>query len=104
MFSLQIYLINNRMPFLKALNMCYHIIICSVNMGNITLSIPKEVHEEMRHFSEVKWSEVARKAVINKLETLKIAENLAKKSKLTKKDVEEFSRKIKLEASKRFLV
>ena len=72
-------------------------------MGNITLSIPKEVHNEMRHFSEVKWSEVARKAIINKLEILKIAENLAKKSKLTKKDVEEFSRKIKSEAGKRFL-
>ena len=37
-------------------------------MGNITLSIPDEIHKDMRNFSEVKWSEVARKAIIEKLE------------------------------------
>ncbi|MBI4440302.1 hypothetical protein HY638_04995 [Candidatus Woesearchaeota archaeon] len=72
-------------------------------MGNITLAIPEEVRKEMRHFSEVKWSEVARKAIVERLETLKLAESLAKKSKLTQKDVENFSRKMKSEASKRFL-
>ena len=72
-------------------------------MGNITLSMPETVHTEMKHFSEVRWSEVARKAIIEKLETLKMAESLARKSKLTSKDVEKFSRKIKSEAAKRFL-
>ena len=72
-------------------------------MGNITLSIPDEIHKDMRHFSEIKWSEVARKAIIEKLETLRLAENLAKKSKLTEKDVAEFSKKIKSNATKRFL-
>lgn len=72
-------------------------------MGNITLSIPEEVHKDMKHFSEVRWSEVARKAIIEKIEALRLAESLAKKSKLTEKDVEEFSKKIKSEATKRFL-
>jgi len=54
-------------------------------MGNITLSIPDEIHKDMRHFSEIKWSEVARKAIIEKLETLRLAENLAKKASLLKK-------------------
>ena len=72
-------------------------------MSNITLSVPTDVHEDMRHFSEVRWSEVARKAIINKIETLKLAERLAKKSKLTKKDIDEFSKKIKSSATKRFL-
>ncbi len=72
-------------------------------MGNITLSVPEEVHKEMKHFSEVKWSEVARKAIVEKLETLKLAETLAQKSKLTKKDVDEFSQRIKASATKRFL-
>ena len=72
-------------------------------MGNITLSIPEEVHKDMKHFSEVRWSEVARKAIIEKIDTLKLAESLAKKSKLTEKDVEEFTKKIKSEATKRFL-
>lgn len=72
-------------------------------MGNITLSLPEEVHKEMRHFSEVRWSEVARKAIIERLETLRMAEKLAGKSRLTESDVEEFSRKIKSLAAKRFL-
>lgn len=72
-------------------------------MGNITLAIPDEVHEEMKHFSEVRWSEVARKAIIEKLDALLIAEKLAKKSKLTESDIREFSKKIKAQATKRFL-
>lgn len=72
-------------------------------MGNITLSIPENVHDEMKRFSEVKWSEVARKAIIERLETLRIAERLAGKSRLTEKDVAEFSARIKASATKRFL-
>lgn len=72
-------------------------------MGNITLSMPENVHADMRLFSEVKWSEVARKAIVDKLETLKLAENIAKKSKLSQSDVEQFSKKIKSSATKRFL-
>ena len=72
-------------------------------MGNITSSIPEDVHKNMRHFSEVKWSEVARKAIIDKLEALSLAERLAKKSRLTQRDVEEFSKKLKSRATSRFL-
>ena len=72
-------------------------------MGNITLSVPENVNKEMRQFSEVKWSEVARKAIIEKIETLRLAESLVKKSKLAEKNVEEFSKKIKSEATRRFL-
>jgi len=73
-----------------------------VYMGNMTLSIPDDVQAEMRQFSEVRWSEVARKAIIEKLETLALAERLAKKSSLTQKDVQEFSKKIASLAAKRF--
>ena len=72
-------------------------------MGNITLSVPEEVHKEMRLFSEVRWSEVARRAIVEKLESLRMAERLAKKSKLTKGDVENFSNKIKSLATNRFI-
>ena len=72
-------------------------------MGNMTLSIPNDVHKEMKNFSEVRWSEVARKAIVSKLETLKLADTLAKKSKLTAKDVRDFSNRIKRSATKRFL-
>ncbi len=69
----------------------------------MTLSIPNDVQDEMKHFSEVRWSEVARKAIIEKIEALKLAEKLAGKSKLTQKDIDDFNKKIKFLAGKRFL-
>ncbi len=72
-------------------------------MANITLSIPENIHKQMKHFSEVKWSQVARKAIIERLEMLLIAEKIAQKSKLTQQDVEEFNKKIKQSATKRFM-
>ncbi|MBI4149504.1 hypothetical protein HY491_03580 [Candidatus Woesearchaeota archaeon] len=72
-------------------------------MGNMTLSIPDDIQREMKHFSEVKWSEVARKAIQERLETLLLAERLAQKSKLTQKDVDAFSKKIKSLAAQRFV-
>ena len=72
-------------------------------MGNMTLAIPDDVQIEMKHFSEVRWSEVARKAILQKIEALKMAEKLAEKSKLTQKDVDDFNKKIKSLAGKRFL-
>ena len=72
-------------------------------MANITLSVPNDVHEDMKRFSEVKWSEVARKAIIEKIDAMKAADRIAGKSKLTKRDIEEFSKMIKKEARKRYV-
>ena len=80
-----------------------HICVLVIIMGNMTLSMPDEVQKKMKHFSEIKWSEVARKAIIEKLESLFLADKLAQKSKLTGKDVEEFSKKIKSAATQRFV-
>lgn len=77
--------------------------MCGDIMGTMTLSIPDEIQLEMRQFSEVKWSEVARKAIQERLETLQLAEKIARKSKLSIKDVREFSKKITASATKRFL-
>ena len=72
-------------------------------MGNITLSVPDNIHKQMKHFSEVRWSEVARKAILEKIELLQLAEKLANKSKLTEEDVKTFNKKVKSSATKRFL-
>lgn len=74
-----------------------------VNMGNMTLAVPDDIQKEMKRFSEVRWSEVARKAILTKLEALRLAEELAQKSTLTKEDVERLSASIKAAATKRFL-
>lgn len=84
--------------------MCEHIPMCEVNsMANITLSVSDDVHAEMKRFSEVRWSEVARRAIVRKLEALRLADEIAQKSELTREDVDAFSEKIKSLAGKRFM-
>ncbi|MBU0958134.1 MAG: hypothetical protein KKF56_04985 [Nanoarchaeota archaeon] len=71
-------------------------------MTNMTLSIPEELIKKMRNFSEIKWSEVARKAIEQRVNDLEVMNKIASKSKLTKKDVEEIGKKIKRGVAKRF--
>lgn len=71
-------------------------------MTNMTLAIPEELHKKMRHFSEIRWAEVARKAIEQRVNDMETMNRIASKSRLTKKDVEEISKKIKSSAAKRF--
>lgn len=68
----------------------------------MTLSIPEELIIKMRNFSEIKWSEVARKAIEQRVNDLEVMNKIASKSKLTKKDVEEIGKKIKSGMAKSF--
>ena len=72
-------------------------------MVNMTLSIPEELHNKMRQFNEVRWTEVARKAIEQRIQDLEVMDKIVSKSKLTKKDASELAEKIKKSASKRFL-
>jgi Arc/MetJ-type ribon-helix-helix transcriptional regulator len=65
-------------------------------MANITVSIPKKLHEKMKKHTEVKWSEVVRKALVdylNRLENLEggtaPAQNLREKLDASGLDVSE---------------
>jgi len=71
-------------------------------MANITLAIPDELHKKMKKMSEIRWSEVARRAIEQRVDDLEVMNKIASKSKLTKKDVDEISKKIKRSAAKRF--
>ncbi len=66
-------------------------------MTNITLAIGDELHDRMKQHSEIRWSEVVRKSIQQKVEMLDAMDMIARKSKLTKSDVDEISRKIKRE-------
>ena len=75
--------------------MCNHIYSHKViNMPNVTLAIPEELHTKMKKHSEIRWSEVVRKTISQKIEDLDMMEKLTKKSRLTQKDVDEISGKI----------
>jgi hypothetical protein len=70
-------------------------------MPNVTLSISKELHDEMRRHPEVKWSEVARKALLVEVERLHIFDELLSGSKLTIEDSVRLGRKINRAAAAR---
>lgn len=71
-------------------------------MPNITLSIPEELHKFVKQHAEIKWSEVARRAMWLQAKKLQLMDDLASKSKFTQKDVEELDHKIKAGLLKRF--
>ena len=56
----------------------------------------------MDAFKVMNWSEVARQAIKERIEDLEVMNKIASKSKLTKKDVQEISEKIKRAAAKTF--
>ena len=69
-------------------------------MVNVTLAVPEDLHKKMMQHSDIKWSEVARRAIERRLNEIDIDEKILSKSKLTIKDVEEISVKIKKEIAK----
>jgi len=82
-------------------------------MAHITLSIPDEVYEEMKKHPEIKWSEIARRSIIEKTlllkkkiqgkELLKLLPNNIRKSieDANEKESVEFYKKIKEKGWKR---
>ncbi|MEK6949484.1 MAG: hypothetical protein AABX34_04630 [Nanoarchaeota archaeon] len=70
-------------------------------MPNVTLSIPEELHEKMKKHSEIRWSEVVRKSISEKIEDLEVMDKLTKRSKLTQADVDEIAEKIDSEVARK---
>jgi hypothetical protein len=64
-------------------------------MPNMTLSLPEELHREMRKHKDVRWSEVARRALNRELQRMQIYDRLLRDSQLTEKDAVELGRAIR---------
>lgn len=43
-------------------------------MGNITLSLPDEIHDKMKSFKELKWTHIIRELIEKKLKELEESE------------------------------
>ena len=70
-------------------------------MTNITLAISDELKKELQKHDEVNWSAVIRKALMEHLRKISIAESIASKSKLTMADVAEIAHRIDSSVAKR---
>lgn len=67
----------------------------------MTLAIPEGLHKIIRKHSEIKWSEVARKAMWNHARKLELMDELLSKSELREEDAERIGHKIKHEIAKK---
>ena len=64
-------------------------------MVNVTVAVSEDLKQELSRFDEVNWSAVIRRSLRNHVRKLQIAEAIANKSELTKKDVKEIGDLIK---------
>jgi hypothetical protein len=64
--------------------------------------VPEELHRIMRQHPEIKWGEIARRALWDYARKLELMNRIAEKSQLTEKDVEEIASLVRAGLSKRY--
>lgn len=64
-------------------------------MASMTLSIPEDLHQLIKEHNEVRWSEIARRAMWDYARKLELLDKLTENSQLTEADVKELERKLK---------
>lgn len=79
-----------------------HIIIDDT-MPSMTLSIPEDLHRLISKHNEIKWSEIARRAMWDYAKKLNLLDELLKNSEMTEEDAMEIGRKIKEGMHKRHM-
>jgi hypothetical protein len=71
-------------------------------MVSLTLSVNEELKAKMDAHPEMNWSEVARRAITERIEDLEFMKKITEKSKLTEKDALELGRKVNKGMARRF--
>ena len=71
-------------------------------MVSITLSVPKEMKNEMNNFQDINWSAVARQAIKNRLIMLERFKEFTKDSTLTEEDALRLGKELNKNLAKRY--
>lgn len=58
---------------------------------NLTVTVEDTLWSEMKQHPEIRWSAVMKEAAREKLKALVVLERLAKKTKLSEREIEEFA-------------
>jgi len=64
-------------------------------MPNITLSLPEDIYTIMKQHGEIRWSEVARRAISEYAKKLALLDALTSESELTEEDIMDLDEKVK---------
>jgi len=70
-------------------------------MANITLFVSDSLKKRMDEREDIRWSKAIRSIIEEKMDDYEQAEALAKKSRLTEKDAEEFAQLADAKAARR---
>lgn len=70
-------------------------------MGTITISLPKELEKTMKEY-KLDWSEVARRAILDKAEKLKKLKMISSKIKISDSAAKKLTDKISAVVARRF--
>ena len=71
-------------------------------MTNMTLAVPEGLRKEMMLHTEIKWSDIARRAFEKKIQELHWMDNVLARSTITQRDADNIGHQIKSEIRKRF--
>ena len=71
-------------------------------MPTMTLSVTEDLYEVIKKHREIKWSEIARRAMWEYARKLELLDRLLEKSELTEKDVMEIDKSIKKSLAKHY--
>ncbi len=71
-------------------------------MVNMTITIPKEMKNDLDLFPEINWSEVARQAFRSKVEDMKLLMEFKKNSTMTEEDALRLGKKVNRSLHKRY--
>jgi len=71
-------------------------------MPNITLSLPDDLHRKMKRHPEVKWSEVVRRVISERIRDLEAMDRITAKSVLAPADVDELDHLLKAALLRRY--
>ncbi len=66
-----------------------------IDVPNMTLALPEDVYHIVKEHSEIRWSEIARRAITNYAKKLALLDALTADSELTEEDIMEIDEKIK---------
>jgi hypothetical protein len=82
--------------------MWIHINMCGDLVPNMTLSLPENVYKIVKSHKEVRWSEIARRAIEDYAKKIALLNSMTAESDLTEEDIMALDEKVKTGIQKHY--
>lgn len=72
-------------------------------MATMTLALPDTMKQRIDEHPEINWSEIARQAILKKIDELAFVKEFTRDSTMTEEDAEKLGRQLNKKVAKRYL-